>query len=87
MDTVSATEFKARCLDLLDQVCTHRIGPLGTTKRGRIVAVLSPPPSMEEAAQGLHGFMRGSVMVPDGVDLTAPVLDEPLDAENGSLHA
>ena len=87
MDKISATEFKAKCLDLLDQVGTRQVGPIGITKRGKIVAVLVPPASPEEAVQGLYGFLRGSVVVPDGVDLTAPVLDEPLDAENGSLHA
>ena len=87
MDTVSATEFKAKCLDLLDQVGSRQVGALGITKRGRVVAVLVPPTSSEEAVQGLYGFLRGSVVVPDGVDLTAPVLDEPLDAENGGLHA
>jgi hypothetical protein len=30
--------------------------------------------------------MRGSVVIPDGFDLTAPALDEPLDAEAGILH-
>jgi hypothetical protein len=34
----------------------------------------------------LHGFMRGTVIIPPGVDLTAPVLDEPFDAEEGRLH-
>ncbi len=87
METVSASEFKAKCLDLLDQVGTRRIGKLGITKHGKIVAVLVPPASPEEAVRELHGFMRGSVLVPEGVDLTAPVLDEPLDAEGGSLHA
>jgi hypothetical protein len=30
--------------------------------------------------------MRGSVVIPEGFDLTEPVLDEPLDAELGILH-
>ena len=87
METVSASEFKAKCLDLLDQVGTRRIERLGITKHGRVVAVLIPPATPEEAIQELHGFLRGSVLVPEGVDLTAPVLDEPLDAEGGGLHA
>jgi prevent-host-death family protein len=87
METVSATEFKAKCLDLLDQVGSRQIGQLGITKHGRIVAVLVPPVSPEEAVRQLQGFLRGSVAVPEEVDLTAPVLDEPLDAEGGSLHA
>jgi hypothetical protein len=50
------------------------------------VAVLTPPVSTAEAVQGLHGFLRGSVLGLDDVDLTAPVLDEPLNADLGSLH-
>ena len=87
MNRGSATEFKARCLDLLDQVGTRRTGPLGITKRGKVVALLVPPATPEEAVQGLHGFLRGSVVVPERVDLTAPALDEPLDAEGGRPHA
>lgn len=33
----------------------------------------------------LHGFMRGSVIIPPDFDLTAPVIDEPLDAESGEF--
>lgn len=87
MEMMSATEFKAKFFDLLEQVGTHRIGPIGITKRGKVVAVLMSPASPKKASQGLHGFLRGSVIVPAGVDLTAPVLDEPLDAEQGRLHA
>jgi len=41
-----------------------------------------------EAAQveHLYGWQRGSVIMPPGVDLTAPVLDEPIDAKEGKLH-
>jgi len=35
---------------------------------------------------GLHGFMRGSVVIPPEVDLTAPVTDEVFTAEEGKLH-
>ena len=86
VDTVNATEFKARCLDLLDQVGSRQIGRLEITKRGKVVAVLVPPPSREAAAAQLHGLMRGSVIIPDGVDLTAPMLNEPCEAEWGILH-
>ena len=85
-DRVSATEFKARCLELLDQVGARQIGRLEITRGGKVVAVLVPPPSLEKEAAQLHGFMRSSVIIPDGVDLTAPVLDEPCEAGLGILH-
>ena len=86
LEIVSATDFKAKCLDLLDQVGARKIGRLEITKHGKVVAVLIPPPSREEAVQQLHGFLRGSVLIPEVLDLTAPVLNEPLDAELGRLH-
>lgn len=41
--TVSATEFKARCLRLMEEVRRTR-RPVLITKRGRVVAQLAPPP-------------------------------------------
>lgn len=38
------------------------------------------------AAKPLHGFMRGSVVIPPDVDLTAPTSDESFAAETGELH-
>lgn len=82
---VSATEFKAKCLDLLDQVNSGRIARLEVTKRGKVVAVVTKPPAT--AAGDLHGFLRGSVIVPPDLDLTAPTGgDAPTDAELGILH-
>ena len=82
---VSAAAFKARCLDLLDQVNGGAIGRLEVTKRGKVVAVVTRPPA--PAAGDLHGFLRGSVVVPPGLDLTAPTGGaEPTDAELGLLH-
>jgi len=41
MKKIAASEFKARCLKLIDQV--HDTGkPITITKRGRVVAVLQP---------------------------------------------
>jgi hypothetical protein len=38
-----------------------------------------------QRAAPLHGFMRGSVIIPPDVDLTAPAIDEPFDVETGEL--
>ena len=85
-ETISVDDFEARCLDLVDRVGSRQIGRLEITRHGRVVAVLVAPASPGDAVQDLHGFMRGSVIVPDGVDLTAPVLEEPLSAAAGILH-
>ena len=38
------------------------------------------------AVGGLHGFLRGSVVIPPEADLTAPVTDEVFAAEAGKIH-
>lgn len=86
MNTITATEFKAKCLEILDRLDAHEIDKLTITKRGRPVAVLMSPETEADAMRSLNGFMRGSVIIPEGFDLTAPVLDEELDAEAGILH-
>ncbi len=84
--TISAAEFKAKCLHILDQLASHELDRVVITKRGQIVAVLSPPEKNANAVRNIHGFMRGSVVIADDVDLTEPVLDEPFTAEAGDLH-
>lgn len=84
--TISATELKAKCLDILDRLGTNELESVVITKRGKVVAVLRPPESTEDAIRGIHGFMRGSVIVQSGFDFTAAALDEELGAEDGILH-
>ena len=86
MQTISATDFKAGCLDILDRVSRRELDRVVITKRGRPVGVLTPPEDDAEAIAGLYGCMAGSVTISEGVDLTEPALDEALDAEGGVLH-
>ena len=37
-------------------------------------------------ARKVHGFLRGSVIIPNDADLTAPALDKPFAVETGALH-
>ena len=80
---MSATEFKARCLAIFKDLEARRIGRVLVTRRGRPVAELTPPRTDLPTLWGAH---RGSVQVEAGVDLTAPVLEEALDAAVGVLH-
>lgn len=57
MKKIAASEFKARCLKLIDQV--HDTGqPITITKRGRVVATLQPAGD-EDAKPWLR--LRGTV--------------------------
>jgi hypothetical protein len=80
---VSASEFKARCLAIFKDLEARRIGRVLVTRRGRPVAELTPPRTELPTLWGAH---RGSVEVEAGADLTAPALDEALDAASGVLH-
>jgi len=72
---ISAAEFKARCLGIMDEVL-EKGRSFTITKRGRPVARLVP---VVEDATGFVGCARG--MVSWAVDLTAPT-GERWDAEN-----
>ena len=49
---ITATDFKARCLKLVDQVREHG-EPLEITKRGRVVASVIPAGDLDE-----HPWLR-----------------------------
>jgi prevent-host-death family protein len=85
-ETIGAAEFKARCLEILDRLSAREVSRVTITKRGRPVAVLTPPDDIRDAVRGIHGFMRGSVRLPPGTDLAAPILDQPFDAAGGRMH-
>ena len=82
---ISVSEFKAKCLDLLDQIQRGEMDELTVTKRGKPIARVMAPRPVSTLAQW-HGSMRGSFEIAPGVDLTEPAWDEPWDAELGVLH-
>ena len=84
--TVSASEFKAKCLDILDRVHSREFDRVVVMKRGVPVAVLLPPPAEAADVERLHGLLRGSVVVPPGLDLPEPIADEAFTADKGEIH-
>jgi prevent-host-death family protein len=76
MKAFKASEFKAKCLAILDEV--ERTGePVAISKRGRIVAQLVPPrpandvryPQLALRGKGqTHGDIVGPVLDPDTWD-------------------
>jgi prevent-host-death family protein len=65
--SVSAAEFKAKCLELMDTI--ERTGrPVIVTKRGRPVAVLGPVRAPRGSA---FGFMKGRIKILG--DIEAPI--------------
>lgn len=73
---ISAGEFKAKCLKLMDEVAsTHE--PLVITKRG--IPVVMMVPVVPEKAPPLFGYMAGTAAVRG--DIIAPI-DVEWEAEN-----
>ncbi len=83
--TINATEFKAKCLDLLDQVGRGELEELEVTKRGQVVARVVPPRRPPSSMKEWRAMMKGSVHIPPGFDLTAPASDDVWNAELGIL--
>jgi prevent-host-death family protein len=75
---VAATEFKANCLRLMDEVAQQR-RPIIITKRGKPVAKLVP---VEEEAIDLFGRMAGSIKICG--DIISPIGEDEWtgDADN-----
>lgn len=68
--TISASDFKARCGQVIDDVAEGR-GPVVITKRGRPVAKLVPA---EGERESIFGFAKGCITVRGDII-------EPIDVE------
>ena len=92
---MSVTEFKAKCLELIDKISRHEIDSIELTKRGKPVAVVNPPAqeipkpkTLEEALADLKAWqekMKGTLdwLDPD-IDLTQPIVDiDDIEAYHG----
>lgn len=74
---VSAGEFKARCLKLMDEVQRTR-REIVITKRGRPVAKLVPA---DEKPKGVWGALKGRATVVGDVRRVIEPIDERWDAD------
>jgi prevent-host-death family protein len=71
---IGAAEFKAKCLNLIDQMADDG-EPIVITKRGKPVAVLSPIPEAT-GHTSIIGAMKGSVLNYDDPFSPAIAADE-----------
>ena len=59
--TVSATEFKAKCLALIEDMNRTKV-PIMVTKHGRLVAEMFPARDGEALVKPFIGLLKGSVL-------------------------
>ena len=79
---IGVTEFKAKCLRILDELERTR-EPITVTKRGRVVAVVNPPEQTQKRSVSF-GFLRTPGYRPDPTP-DEPAYDRPWNAELGIL--
>jgi antitoxin (DNA-binding transcriptional repressor) of toxin-antitoxin stability system len=77
---INVTEFKAKCLALFKELEARRYDKVVVTRRGRAIAELTP--AMDDVPD-LYGALKGRVIIPPGVDLTEPILEDIPEAESG----
>lgn len=77
---IGVTEFKAKCLAIIDAVAKRKTNRVVLIKRDRPVALIVP---CDAAPPSLWGALRGTVMVAPGVDLTDPTGDHWSVTEDG----
>jgi len=76
---ITATEFKAKCLELLDRVKSGAVKKVVITKRGEEVGLLTAPkPDVEEPwdPKSMYGSMKGSFFIDPSIDLTKPIYEQ-----------
>ena len=77
---INVTEFKAKCLTLFKELERRRYDKVVVTRRGKAIAQLTPAAS---EVPDLYGALKGRMIIPPGVDLTEPVLEDIPEAESG----
>jgi prevent-host-death family protein len=72
MQEIAISEFKAKCLALLDQVCKTK-RPIRVTRFGKPIAEVIPPSSVQGRAAWI-GSMKDSVKIVG--DIISPASEE-----------
>jgi hypothetical protein len=83
---IGVTAFKARCLQLIDEVASGKLDRVVLTKRGKQVAEIKQPTKLCEEFVDSYGIMKGQMWIDPTWDPTQPFDDIEWDAEKGILY-
>lgn len=61
------SEFKAKCTQILRDVSAHP-KTIEITNRGRVIAMVTPPPTSESGINPAYGCLEGTVTFHEGWD-------------------
>lgn len=67
--TMSVSQFRSRCFEVVDQVARGKVERIVLTKRGEPIAALI---RYVQRHPKLHGAMTGTVSIAFGVDIAEP---------------
>ena len=86
--TIDEADFQAACPGLVDRLGEDGLDRIEMTRAGRVVAVVTAPGAGSSSARApdIYGFLRGSVTMPSGFDLTSPVLETFLAEEQDNFE-
>ena len=82
---ITATEFKARCLELFTRLNEGGLRKVTVTRRGKPVAEVVRHVAETDDVTAGYGSMRDVTYIPDGFDLTAPIFEGEIEAEKGVI--
>ena len=75
--TVSATEYTAKCLELMDAAAARKLDRVHVTTRGKpFETLMLVADEVPIAADSLFGAMKGHTNIPDDFDWEAPLYSE-----------
>lgn len=78
--SVDIADFVASWPTIVEELESGATAGVDVIRDGEVVALVRPP------RRSLHGLMRGSVRIPEGLDLTAPVFEGGINADSGRIH-
>jgi prevent-host-death family protein len=77
--TVSASAFKAKCLELLNRLDTGALERVTVTKRGKPIAVVERARTPRKPYKSAYGFLRGYIKLSPDYDPFEQVIEDPDD--------
>lgn len=85
--TVSATEFKAKCLELMDAGAARKLDRVRITKRGKPFVTMVFEPAAPPTSESIFGCMKGTTGIPDDFDWEAsPYTEAELDEQEARFR-
>lgn len=81
---MTASDFEAQCLAVLDQLASGALVEIVITKRGVPVATRGPPP--RPPGSSIYGALKGCAVIAPGADIVGPILEDEPEADRPNVR-